>query len=326
LGRPFLATAKAIIYANATKIIFTLNGRKERFNWKNKILKALAHPRYPYPQEHEPVVEKKRRDRRRNKKNNRPQPHVKEVWMINTVQLENKNLFSPLLPNFEDPGVPSIHCTINQWNFQGVVYDTGSGIKLMSKVTYKLIYGDLPWYSTYIMLQMEDQSQRFPEGIARYVPVKIKDHYVLTNFLVIHMGDEQDPPIVIGRPFLNTRAIIYIRTGEIHFQFRTEKVRCYFNTYTNPEQPKKNKTRRRLQKLQRTLNTKLMDVQNIEEEIKEKSAQLLSAHYSEPVTPERSPPKKQIWRKKDQSTPSEDQSLPASSTDQSMATTSTPWE
>jgi hypothetical protein len=50
------------------------------------------------------------------------------------------------------------------------------------------------------------------------------------------MGDEKDPPIVLGRPFLNTtRAIIYIRTGEIHFQFRTKKVRCYFNTYTNPE-------------------------------------------------------------------------------------------
>jgi hypothetical protein len=32
------------------------------------------------------------------------------------------------------------------------------------------------------------------------------------------MGDEQDPPIVLGRPFLNTtRAIIYIRAGEIHF-------------------------------------------------------------------------------------------------------------
>jgi hypothetical protein len=55
------------------------------------------------------------------------------------------------------------------------------------------------------------------------------------------------------------------------------------------------------------LNTKLMDVKNIEEEIKEKSAQLLPAQHSEPVTPERSPPKKQVWRKKDQSTPSEDQ-------------------
>jgi hypothetical protein len=70
----------------------------------------------------------------------------------------------------------------------------------------------------------------------------------------------------------------------------------------------------------------LTDVKNIEEEIKEKSAQLLPAQYSEPITPERSPQKKQVWRKKDQSTPSEDQSLPVSSTDQSMATTSTPWE
>jgi hypothetical protein len=197
----------------------------------------------------------------------------------------------------------------------------------MYKVTYELIYGDLPLYSTYIMLQMADQSQRFPEGIARDVFVKIKDNYVLTDFLVTEMGDEQDPPIVLGRLFLNTiRAIIYIRTCEIHFQFRTEKVRCYFNTYTNPEQPKKNKTRRRLQRLQRKLNTKLTDVKNNEEEIKEKSAQLLPAQYSEPVTLERSPPKKQVWRKKDKSTPSEDQSLPASSTDQSMATTSTPWE
>jgi hypothetical protein len=32
------------------------------------------------------------------------------------------------------------------------------------------------------------------------------------------MGDEQDPLIILGRSFLNTtRAIIYIRTGEIHF-------------------------------------------------------------------------------------------------------------
>jgi hypothetical protein len=98
---------------------------------------------------------------------------------------------------------------------------------------------------------MVDQSQRFLEGIARDVPVKIKDHYVLTDFLIIDMGDEKEPPIVLGRPFLNTTiAIIYIRTGEIHFQFGTEKVRCYFNTYIDPEQPKKNKTWKRLQKLQ----------------------------------------------------------------------------
>jgi hypothetical protein len=113
------------------------------------------------------------------------------------------------------------------------------------------------------------------------------------------MGDEQDPPIVLGRPFLNTtRAIIYIRTGKIHLQFKTEKVRCYFSTYTNPEQPKKNKTRRRLQRLQHKMNTKLTDVKNIEEEIMEKSAQLLPVQYSEPITPERSPPKNKFGGRK----------------------------
>jgi hypothetical protein len=91
--------------------------------------------------------------------------------MINTIQSENENLFpSPLLQNLEDPGAPSIYCSINQWNFQRVVCDTGSSINLMSKVTYELIYGDLSLYSTYIMLQMVDQSQRFLEGTARDVP------------------------------------------------------------------------------------------------------------------------------------------------------------
>jgi hypothetical protein len=187
--------------------------------------------------------------------------------MINMIQSENKNMLpSPLLPKLEDPGVPSIHCpSINGTSSElSAIRDWAS--------TYELIYGDLPLYSTYIMLLMADQSQQFPKGIARDVPVKTKDQYVLTDFLVIDMGDEQDPPNVLGRPFLNTTRAIITRTGEIHFQFRTEKVRCYFNTYTNLEQPKKNKTRRRLQRLQRKLNTKLTDAKNIEEEIKEKSS------------------------------------------------------
>jgi hypothetical protein len=37
--------------------------------------------------------------------------------------------------------------------------------------------------------------------------------------------DEYDPPIILGRPFLNTtKTIIYIGTGEIHFKFPSEKV------------------------------------------------------------------------------------------------------
>jgi len=41
--------------------------------------------------------------------------------------------------------------------------------------------------------------------------------------------DEYDPPIILGRPFLNTvKAIIYIGTGEVHMHFPSEKVHHYF--------------------------------------------------------------------------------------------------
>jgi hypothetical protein len=42
LGRPFLSTTKAIIYV--TKICFTINGIKERFNFKKRTLNIRVHP------------------------------------------------------------------------------------------------------------------------------------------------------------------------------------------------------------------------------------------------------------------------------------------
>jgi hypothetical protein len=95
---------------------------------------------------------------------------------------------------------------------------------------------------------MVDQSFRFVDGIAKNVPVQIDDHFIPTDFLVIDMGeDEYDPPIILGRPFLSTtKAIIYIATGEVHFQFLSKKVRRYFNNnYIVDEEPKNNKIRRR---------------------------------------------------------------------------------
>ena len=36
LGRPFLNTSRAVIYASAVKIDFYIKGRKETFTFKNK--------------------------------------------------------------------------------------------------------------------------------------------------------------------------------------------------------------------------------------------------------------------------------------------------
>jgi len=61
------------------------------------------------------------------------------------------------------------------------------------------------------------------------------------------MGEEYDPPIILGRPLLNTtKVIIYNGTREVHFKFPSEKVRLHFNSnYIIEEDPKKNRSRRR---------------------------------------------------------------------------------
>jgi hypothetical protein len=72
------------------------------------------------------------------------------------------------------------------------------------------------------------------EGIANDIMVRIQDHYVPADFMVLDMAkEEEDVPIILGRPFLNTtNVIIYVGSGEVQFQFLGQKVCCYFNSYT----------------------------------------------------------------------------------------------
>jgi hypothetical protein len=68
---------------------------------------------------------------------------------------------------------------------------------------------------------MANQSILFLEGIAKDIMVKIQDNYVPVDFMILDMGvEEEDVSIILGRPFLNTtNTIIYIGSGQIHFQF-----------------------------------------------------------------------------------------------------------
>ena len=157
--------------------------------------------------------------------------------MINTLRSEyNHLLASPFLAKKDDLGVPTIECTTGQRIFDKTFCNIGSGVNIMSKITYEYLFGNEPLFPTYMQLQMADQSIQFPEGITRDVMVRIQDHYAPTDFMVLDMGEEEDTPIILGRPFLNTtNTIIYVRCRQVHFQFPREKVRCYFNSYTTYE-------------------------------------------------------------------------------------------
>jgi len=59
--------------------------------------------------------------------------------------------------------------------------------------------------------------------------------------------DEYDPPIILGRPFLNTiKVIIYIGTRKVHIHFPSEKEsRCFTHPNYTVENSKQVRTRRR---------------------------------------------------------------------------------
>ena len=123
--------------------------------------------------------------------------------------------------------------------------------------------------------------------------VRIQDHYVPANFIILDMGEEgEDVPIILRRPFLNTsNAIIYVGSGQVHFQFPREKVRCYFNSYTTYEQPKKICSRRRRRSSQRRKNQPPKNEWKEEEEPEQ-------VVKDEPTLPKSSPQTKQVWKEK----------------------------
>ena len=63
---------------------------------------------------------------------------------------QDHQLKSPFLTKKDDPGMPSIYCSINGYNFYKTFCDTGSGVNIMAIVTYRLLFGTMPLKPTYI--------------------------------------------------------------------------------------------------------------------------------------------------------------------------------
>ena len=98
-------------------------------------MQSPGHPQTSF-QPKETIVTKKKNNRRRRKNKARQSPE-ESVNMINTLQSEYDHLLtSPYLTKKNDPGVPTIECTIGQRIFYKTLCDIGLGVNIISKVTY----------------------------------------------------------------------------------------------------------------------------------------------------------------------------------------------
>jgi len=93
LGRPFLNTSGAIIYANAANISFYINGRRETFSFKNKTTQISEQS------SHEPR-------KRTNRRNRNKQMWTESAKMVTAVQGgQDHRVKSLFLTKKDDPAL-----------------------------------------------------------------------------------------------------------------------------------------------------------------------------------------------------------------------------
>jgi hypothetical protein len=130
----------------------------------------------------------------------------------------------------KDPGCLTIDCSIGNQYFNNALCDLGANVSVMPAVVYhKLDHSVLE--PTSMCLQLADQSVRYPLGITENIPVKIREFFILVDFVVLDMHPDSKVSLILGRPFLSTaNAHIDVGKGEIKFTINGQEEQFAFKS------------------------------------------------------------------------------------------------
>ncbi|CAM8903139.1 unnamed protein product [Rhodiola kirilowii] len=146
---------------------------------------------------------------------------------VDTVSLngECSAIFQPrMAPKLEDPGSLSISCYINDVKIERAMCDLGGSISLMSYSLCKKLNMCEP-KPTQMILRLADRSSRFPKGVLKDVMVRVGNFYIPGDFVVLEMEEDNEIPVLLGRPFLYTAGAIFDTTkGSITMSVGDEEV------------------------------------------------------------------------------------------------------
>jgi hypothetical protein len=122
----------------------------------------------------------------------------------------------------KDPRCPTIPCSVGSFNFEKPLWDLGASVSVMPRDVFEKLR--LPLEPTGMCFELGDNSIRYPLGIAEDLPVKIGQHFIPIDFVVLEMGEREKPPLILGRPFFKTvGATIDVGKGEIMFDINGER-------------------------------------------------------------------------------------------------------
>ncbi|XP_014490294.1 uncharacterized protein LOC106753028 [Vigna radiata var. radiata] len=127
-------------------------------------------------------------------------------------------------PKLQDPRSFTIPCTIGDLEVGRALIDLGSNINLMPLSVLKKI-GGLRLKPTKISLLMADGSSKKPYGVVEDIVVQMERLEFLVDFVVMEMKEDENIPIIRGRPFMKTaEVIINVDDGLIMFKDQEEEV------------------------------------------------------------------------------------------------------
>ena len=105
----------------------------------------------------------------------------------------------------KDSGSFTIPYSIGKYEFKEALCDSSASINLiLMSVVQRLSLRELTPIA--ITLQMANRSMAQPEGVLEDVLVKVWKFIFPVDFVVIKMEEDTQVPMLLGRPFLETRA------------------------------------------------------------------------------------------------------------------------
>ena len=142
---------------------------------------------------------------------------IEEDETVNLTKECSAIIQNKLPPKLKDPGSFSIPCVIGSEAVKKSMCDLGASVSLMSLSLYERVgIGELK--PTRMTLQLADRSVMYPAGIIEDVPVKVGEIYIPADFVVMEIEEDNQVPILLGRPFLATAgAIIDVKHGKLAF-------------------------------------------------------------------------------------------------------------
>ena len=129
----------------------------------------------------------------------------------------------------QNPGSFTIPYTIRNFEFKKDLCDSGASINLIPlSVVKRLSLRELTPIA--ITLQMVDKTMARPEGVLEDVLIKVGKFIFLMNFVVMDMVEDTQVLLLLGRPFLATRAaLIDVKNGELTLRVGEEAVHFNLN-------------------------------------------------------------------------------------------------